>query len=86
MSHDLMQIMPETWPRLRVRCGLGADPYQPRDNLLAAAASTSQLHDRCRSPGFLAAYTAASTRYEDHLTTGRVLPAEMRACIAGLGS
>ncbi len=22
----LMQIMPETWPRLRVRCGLGTDP------------------------------------------------------------
>ena len=34
----LMQIMPETWPRLRVRCGLGADPDEPRDNILAAAA------------------------------------------------
>ena len=29
----LMQIMPETWAHLRVRYSLGADPYDPHDNI-----------------------------------------------------
>ena len=33
----LMQIMPKTWTELRARYGLGADPYDPRDNILAGA-------------------------------------------------
>jgi hypothetical protein len=32
------------------------------------------MHDRYGSPGFLAAYNAGSTRYEEHLATGRPLP------------
>jgi soluble lytic murein transglycosylase-like protein len=82
----LMQIMPETWARLRVRCGIGADPYEPRDNILAAAAHLRELRDCYGSPGFLAAYNAGPTRYEDHLTTGRPLPAETRAYVASIGS
>jgi hypothetical protein len=34
----LMQIMPETWTSLRLRYGLGADPFDPHDNILAGAA------------------------------------------------
>ena len=34
----LMQIMPDTWSELRSRYGLGADPYDPRDNIIAGAA------------------------------------------------
>jgi len=81
----LMQIMPETWASLRVRYGLGADPYDPHDNILAGAAYLRELHDRYGSPGFLAAYNAGPTRYEDHLTTGRPLPAETRAYVADVG-
>ncbi len=81
----LMQIMPETWARLRVRYGLGADPYEPHDNILAGAAYLRELYDRYGSPGFLAAYNAGPTRYEDHLTTGRPLPAETRAYVADVG-
>jgi hypothetical protein len=81
----LMQIMPETWTRLRVRYGLGVDPYDPHDNILAGAAYLRELHDRYGSPGFLAAYNAGPTRYEDHLTTGRPLPAETRAYVADIG-
>ena len=51
----LMQIMPKTWIELRARYGLGADPYDPHDNILAGAAYIRQLHDRYGSPGFLAA-------------------------------
>ena len=54
----LMQIMPKTWQELRARYGLGADPYEPRDNILAGAAYLRELHDRFGSPGFLAAYNA----------------------------
>ena len=35
-------------------------------------------------PGFLAAYNAGPARYEDHLATGRPLPAETRAYVAVL--
>ena len=51
----LMQIMPKTWTELRARYGLGADPYDPHDNILAGAAYIRELHDRYGSPGFLAA-------------------------------
>ena len=78
----LMQIMPGTWVTLQSRYGLGADPYDARDNILAGAAYLRELHDRYGSPGFLAAYNAGSARYEDHLATGRALPAETQAYLA----
>ena len=70
----LMQIMPRTWAELRARYGLGADPYDPHDNILAGAAYIRELHDRYGAPGFLAAYNAGPGRYERHLATGRPLP------------
>ena len=60
----LMQIMPETWASLRVRYVLGADPYDPHDNILAGTTYLRELHDRYGSPGFLAAYNAGPTRYQ----------------------
>lgn len=78
----LMQIMPDTWEDLRARYGLGADPYEPRDNILAGAAYLREMHDRYGSPGFLAAYNAGPTRYEEHLATGRELPAETQLYVA----
>jgi hypothetical protein len=78
----LMQIMPDTWARLRLRYGLGADPYDPHDNITAGAAYMRELYDRYGASGFLAAYNAGPARYEDHLTTGRPLPAETRAYVA----
>jgi soluble lytic murein transglycosylase-like protein len=80
----LMQIMPETWTALRSRYTLGADPYDAHDNILAGAAYLRELHDRYGAPGFLAAYNAGPARYEDHLATGRALPAETQAYVAAL--
>ena len=80
----LMQIMPATWTELRSRYRLGADPYDPRDNILAGAAYIRELHDRYGTPGFLAAYNAGPGRYERHLATGRPLPAETLAYVATL--
>jgi len=80
----LMQIMPETYTDLRARHGLGDNPYDPHNNILAGAAYLREMHDLFGSPGFLAAYNAGPLRYEDHLTTGRPLPAETRAYVATL--
>ena len=76
--------MPGTWTELRARYGLGADPYDPRDNILAGAAYIRELYDRYGSPGFLAAYNAGPERYERHLATGRPLPDETQAYVATL--
>jgi hypothetical protein len=80
----LMQIMPKTWTELRARYGLGADPYDPRDNILAGAAYIRELYDRYGTPGFLAAYNAGPRRYERHLAKGRPLPDETQAYVATL--
>lgn len=82
-ARGLMQIMPTTWAALRAQLQLGADPFNPRDNILAGAAYLRELHDRYGSPGFLAAYNAGPGRYEEHLA-GRPLPAETRAYVATL--
>lgn len=80
----LMQIMPATWDELRVHHGLGADPYDPRDNILAGAAYLRQLHDRYGSiRAMLAAYNAGPARYEASLA-GKPLPPETRDYIAAL--
>lgn len=79
----LMQLMPETWAGLRVRHGLGQDPFDPHDNILAGVAFLREMHDRYGSPGFLAAYHAGPGRYEQHLG-GRQLPPETRAYVAAL--
>ena len=80
----LMQIMPETWSVLRRRYGLGADPYDAHDNIMAGAAYLRELHDRYGIPGFLAAYNAGPGRWEDFVTARRPLPAETRAYLAKL--
>lgn len=79
----LMQIMPDTWAGLRRRYGLGADPFAPRDNILAGAAYLREMWGRYgNTAAMLAAYNAGPARYEDHLRTGRNLPAETRAYVA----
>ncbi len=80
----LLQIMPDTWSALRTRYGLGRDPFDPRDNILAGAAYLREMHDRYGSPGFLAAYNAGPQRYDEYLAGGRALPAETRAYVATL--
>lgn len=79
----LMQVMPATYSALRSRYGFGSDAYNPRDNILAGAAYLREMYDRYGSPGFLAAYNAGPSRYEDSLG-GRALPVETRAYLGRL--
>ena len=81
----LMQIMPATWILLRDRLGLGVDPFDPRDNILAGAAYLRDLHDRYGTRGFLAAYNAGPGRYEDHLAGRQSLPAETVDYVSTVG-
>jgi hypothetical protein len=82
----LMQIMPGTWTELRLRYGLGTDPYDPHDNIAAGAAYLREMHDRYGEPGFLAAYNAGPDRYEEHVATGRPLPSETVSYMANVAS
>ena len=72
----LMQVMPATYAELRRQYGLGADPFDIRDNILAGAAYLRQMYDRYGAPGFLAAYNAGPGRWESHLAGRRALPSE----------
>jgi hypothetical protein len=80
----LMQLMPDTWAALRARYGLGPDPFDAHDNILAGAAFLREMHDRYGSPGFLAAYNAGPGRYEDYRDRHRPLPPETVAYVAAL--
>lgn len=80
----LMQIMPNTWNELRARYQFGGNPYDPRDNILAGTAYLRELYDLYGAPGFLAAYNAGPSRYQDYLSKRRKLPAETRAYVAAL--
>ncbi|WP_428674762.1 lytic transglycosylase domain-containing protein [Reyranella sp.] len=82
----LMQIMPYTWAELQSRYGLGPDPYDPHDNIIAGTAYLRELLDRFGERGFLAAYNAGPGRYEEHLATGRPLPSETLSYIRAFTS
>lgn len=80
----LMQVMPETWADLRARYALGADPFDPRDNVMAGTAYLREMYDRFGAFGFLAAYHAGPGRYADYLSTGHALPSETVAYVIAL--
>ena len=81
----LMQVMPATYAGLRLRYGLGANPWDARDNVLAGAAYLRELYDRYGAPGFLVAYNAGPGRWDDYRLRARPLPPETVAYIARLG-
>jgi len=78
----LMQVMSDTYEETRRAHGLGSDPHDPRDNILAGAAYLRAMYDRYGYPGLFAAYNAGPGRYDDHLQHGRPLPVETHAYLA----
>jgi soluble lytic murein transglycosylase-like protein len=80
----LMQLMPNTWREMRAFLGLGSDPHEPRDNILAGTAYLRSMYDRFGYPGLFAAYNAGPARYAEHLATGRRLPAETVSYVAAV--
>lgn len=81
----LMQVMPDTWAGLRIRHGLGRDPFEPHDNILAGTAYLREMWDRYGNvAAMLAAYNAGPARYDEYRLADRPLPAETRAYVASL--
>ena len=79
----LMQIMPGTWASLTARHRLGADPFDPRANILAGAAYLRAMWDRYGDVRLmLAAYNAGPGRADAYASGRRGLPAETIAYVA----
>ncbi len=81
----LMQLMPATWAAMRRALGLGVDPDDPRDNILAGTFYLRMMYDRFGYPGLFAAYNAGPGRYAAHLAGDRTLPAETIAYLQSVG-
>ncbi len=80
----LMQVMPDTYNGLRDRYGLGDDPFDPHNNILAGTAYLREMYDRFGAPGFLAAYNAGPNRVDRYLNNGTPLPEETVNYVAAI--
>ncbi|MBI2737256.1 MAG: lytic transglycosylase domain-containing protein [Rhodospirillales bacterium] len=78
----LMQVLPRTYAEMQRRHGLGSDPADPRDNILAGTAYLREMLDRFGYPQLFAAYNAGPERFEAYRRGEQSLPAETRAYIA----
>lgn len=81
----LMQLMPTTWAAMRVALGLGDNPHDPHDNIVAGACYLRLMIDRFGVPGAFAAYNAGPGRYADYLAGRRGLPGETVRYVAAIG-
>lgn len=80
----LMQLMPATWDETRARLGLGSNPDDPRDNILAGTFYLRLMYDRFGYPGLFAAYNAGPGRYAEHLSGRRALQTETIGYLASV--
>lgn len=81
----LMQLMPATYAMLRDRYGLGNDPYDPHDNILAGTAYIAELYSRYGSPAFLAAYDWGPRHVDAYLAGQASMPTETARYLAAAG-
>jgi D-alanyl-D-alanine carboxypeptidase len=80
----LMQLMPATYAELRDRFGLGNDPYDPHDNIMAGTGYIAELYARYGAPAFLVAYDAGPRRMDDYNAGRGTLPNETVAYLASV--
>ena len=80
----VMQVMPGTYTEMAAQYKLGADPYNPRDNIYAGAAYLNWLHKKYGYPAMFAAYNDGPGNIEQNLQGDRALPAETRGYIASI--
>ncbi|HEY4123884.1 MAG TPA: transglycosylase SLT domain-containing protein [Rhizomicrobium sp.] len=72
----LMQLMPETYNDMRLQNGLGKDPYDPHDNIMAGAAYLRFLRVRYGYPQMFAAYNDGPGNLEARMMGRGLLPVE----------
>ena len=80
----IMQIMPDTYQEMRHQYGLGANPYDPHDNVLAGTAYLRWLYGKYGYPKMFAAYNAGPGTLEAQIAGARQLPDETRAYVSGI--
>ncbi len=81
----LMQVMPGTYAILQRKYKLGADPFEPRNNIMAGTAYLKEMHTQFGAPAFLAAYNAGPDRVAAYLAGATMLPDETVDYVAAIG-
>jgi membrane-bound lytic murein transglycosylase B len=72
----LMQLMPQTYDEMRRQLGLGMDPFDPHDNIFAAAAYLRWLKGKYGYPAMFAAYNDGPGNLEARMRDAGLLPRE----------
>jgi len=80
----LMQLMPGTYEEMRQQYGLGADPHNPHDNVIAATAYLKWLHGRYGYPNMFVAYNDGPGNFEKSLVNKHELPKESTDYVAAV--
>jgi hypothetical protein len=80
----IMQLMPDTYRDMRQQYGLGTNPYDPHDNVLAGTAYLRWLYGKYGYPKMFAAYNAGPGTVEAQVAGARQLPNETRAYVKGI--
>jgi hypothetical protein len=78
----LMQLMPQTYRDMRLQNGLGSDPYDPHDNIMAGTAYLRFLRSKYPYPTMFAAYNDGPGNLEARLVGGGLLPNETELYVA----
>lgn len=82
----ILQVMPGTYAEMRAQYRLGADPFNPTDNIHAGAAYLRWLKGKYAYPAMFAAYNAGPDRVDDLLANGTPLPEETRNYVSRIGA
>jgi soluble lytic murein transglycosylase-like protein len=82
----LMQLMPKTWAEMRAQHGLGRDPYDPHDNVLAGSAYLAALYRTYGYPTMFAAYNDGPGMLAAHAAMNERLPAETENYVRDIAS
>jgi hypothetical protein len=85
-AQGLMQLLPGTYTDMRSQYGLGADAFNPGDNIKAGAGYLRWLRGKYGYPALFAAYNAGPGQLEDVLGGQKHLPAETRAYVARIAA
>jgi soluble lytic murein transglycosylase-like protein len=80
----IMQVMPETYAEMRAQYGLGADPFDPHDNIFAGAAYLRWLQHKYGFPEMFAAYNGGPGRLDAYHERAEPLPKETVNYIASV--
>jgi len=80
----IMQVMPQTYATMRAALRLGPDPYDPADNMTAAAAYLRILYKAYGYPMMFAAYNDGPKMLEAHNAGMHPWPVETVNYVAGI--